>query len=63
MNDELRELGRTLVGISTMPKKEFCEVTELIDGEIGCKRGLFAFLPDDPHSCRACAFSHHRRNA
>jgi hypothetical protein len=50
MNNELSELGRALVGVSTVPQEEFCEMTELIDGEIGRERGLFAFLSDDSHT-------------
>jgi len=50
MNDELSELGRALVGVSTVAQEEVCEMTELIGGEIGRKRGLFAFLSDDPHT-------------
>lgn len=47
MDDELRELGGSLVAVATVPNEEFYQVAELFDGEVGGERGLTAFFSDD----------------
>lgn len=47
VDDELREFGGTTVRVAPVPHKEFGEMAELSDGEVGCEGGLFSFLADD----------------
>lgn len=44
MYDKLAQFGRTLVGVTAVPKQQFGEIRELVDGEVGGQRGLLAFL-------------------
>ena len=37
MNDELGELGRSLVRVATVPDEKFRQEAELGDGEVGCE--------------------------
>lgn len=44
MYDKLAQFGRTLVGVTAVPKQQFGEIRKLVDGEVGGQRGLLAFL-------------------
>lgn len=53
MDDKLRELGRALVRVATVPDQKLGDERELGDRKIGCERSLFALLSDDAESWRA----------
>jgi hypothetical protein len=44
MNDKLSELCRAFVGVASMPQQKLGKMTELVDGEVGGERCLFAFF-------------------
>lgn len=47
MDDELREFRRAAVRVAAVPEEELGQVAELVHGEVGGERRLFAFLSDD----------------
>ena len=47
MDDELGQLGTSLVAVPTVPDQKFGQMAELLDGEVGCEAGLMALLADD----------------
>jgi len=47
VDDELGEFGGPLVRVAAMPDKEFDQVAELLNAEVGGERGLAAFFADD----------------
>ena len=51
MDNELRQLRRTLVRVSAVPNEQLRKVAELGDREIGSERRLPSLLSDDAYTC------------
>jgi hypothetical protein len=50
MNDKLSQFCTALITVTTVPYEEFCKMAELLDGEIGGKTCLTAFLSNNSNS-------------